>query len=121
MLDRRSSYRQETQRLYKTARWLRLVEHQRRVEPFCRFCKANGVITAMEVADHIVPHRNDLTLFWDNNNVQSLCRTHHASDKQREEVGSTVIDKTIGIDGWPVSPQHYGNSGRYVERKSKQK
>jgi 5-methylcytosine-specific restriction protein A len=37
------------------------------------------------VVDHKVPHRGDMTLFWNRKNWQTLCTTHHSSDKQREE------------------------------------
>jgi 5-methylcytosine-specific restriction protein A len=30
-----------------------------------------------EVVDHIKPHKGDMTLFWDENNWQSLCKMHH--------------------------------------------
>ena len=35
--------------------------------------------------DHIVPHRGDLALFWNQTNWQSMCRACH-SRKTREEV-----------------------------------
>jgi 5-methylcytosine-specific restriction protein A len=105
--------------LYDRARWKRLAAHHRRVEPVCRMCRADGITMAVEVIDHVIPHRGNLNLFFDSNNLQALCSHHHSGAKQREEVGSVVIDKTIGADGWPTSPQHYANSGKYTERKKK--
>ena len=29
------------------------------------------------VVDHIIPHKRDMTLFWDPDNRQSLCKHHH--------------------------------------------
>lgn len=103
--------------LYDKARWKRLVSHHRRIEPTCRMCRAAGIVMAVEVVDHIVPHRNDLNLFFDSRNLQSLCAPHHSGAKQREEIGSMVIDKTIGIDGWPTSPEHYANTGTLKRKK----
>ena len=37
------------------------------------------------VADHKEPHRGDEALFWDDRNLQCLCKPCHDRDKQREE------------------------------------
>jgi len=37
------------------------------------------------VADHIIPHRGDPDLFWDINNVQTVSKEYHDSEKQRQE------------------------------------
>lgn len=55
------------------------------------------------VADHIKPHKGDIELFFDINNVQTLGAVPcHNSDKQRIEKGGRARPK-IGIDGWPLS------------------
>lgn len=41
--------------------------------------------TSLLVADHKVEHRGDEGLFWDEDNVQTLCKPHHDGAKQREE------------------------------------
>jgi len=35
------------------------------------------------VVDHRVPHRGDMTVFWDRSLWDSLCTHHHSSEKQR--------------------------------------
>jgi 5-methylcytosine-specific restriction endonuclease McrA len=37
------------------------------------------------VCDHKRPHRGDETLFWDQGNLQTLCKSCHVGMKQREE------------------------------------
>jgi 5-methylcytosine-specific restriction endonuclease McrA len=37
------------------------------------------------VADHIVPHRGNEALFWDESNLQTVSKAYHDSQKQREE------------------------------------
>ncbi len=69
-------------------------------QPLCVMCKAEGRVTAATVVDHITPHKGDDTLFWDTNNWQSLCATHHSRDKQVIERGGTLKPR-IGLDGWP--------------------
>jgi 5-methylcytosine-specific restriction enzyme A len=79
-------------------------------EPLCRMCKAEGRTVAATVADHIVAHKGDATLFWDPSNLQSLCDPHHSGAKQSEE--RTGYSSAIGIDGWPIDPRHPANARR---------
>ena len=72
--------------------------------PWCEACLAERVILARGVAevivecaergialpygnvvDHVIPHRGDQALFWDQGNWQTLCATHHSGWKQRME------------------------------------
>jgi 5-methylcytosine-specific restriction endonuclease McrA len=75
--------------------------------PLCVMCSARGKLTAATVVDHITPHRGDRRLFWDTNNIQSLCASCHNSAKQQIETNGYARD--IGTDGWPVSPDHPAN------------
>jgi hypothetical protein len=92
------------------------------VEPLCRFCLAKGIINdgtrtmtghlqrdprrRYLVADHIVPHRGDRTLFLEGE-LQTLCLDHHDSVKQQQEVRGFSTE--VGADGWPVDPNHPAN------------
>ena len=71
------------------------------MNPLCVMCTAQGRVTAAQVVDHITPHKGNEELFWDESNWQSLCATHHSSDKQLIENGKEAR-KTIGTDGWPT-------------------
>lgn len=52
-------------------------------------CARRGLpVPVATVVDHSVPHRGDMTIFWDRSLWQSLCARHHDSDKQRIERGS---------------------------------
>jgi 5-methylcytosine-specific restriction endonuclease McrA len=66
-------------------RWQRAREGYLAKHPLCVKCQAIDIVTAATVVDHIVPHRGDERLFWDSDNWQSLCKTHHDSDKAKEE------------------------------------
>lgn len=46
-------------------------------EPLCRICASREITTEASVTDHIVPHRGDERLFWDEDNLQSLCKPCH--------------------------------------------
>ncbi len=45
--------------------------------PLCVKCLENKKITPATVVDHIIPHRGDKTLFWDQENWQALCKNCH--------------------------------------------
>ena len=57
---------------WRKARALFLRQH-----PLCTECRRNGVLTPATVVDHIIPHRGDRTLFWDQKNWQPLCKDCH--------------------------------------------
>ena len=45
-------------------------------------------MTAADVVDHIEAHHSDTVLFWNPDNWQGLCKSHHDSTKQRQEKNS---------------------------------
>lgn len=59
------------------------------------------------VVHHITPHKGNLDLFFDLNNLQSVCWTCHSGDIQSIEARG--FDTQIGDDGWPIDPKHKGN------------
>lgn len=73
---------------YNTARWkaLRLVIFARDSFtcqwPGCARIEGN---TSLLVADHRRPHRGDASLFWDMQNLQTLCKPCHDRLKQKAE------------------------------------
>lgn len=84
-------------------RWQRerlryLAEH-----PLCRMCEEQGRVTEAKVVDHIIPHKGDPVLMWDQTNWQSLCKPHHDRDKQSQDKGGNKRTVVIGADGWPVT------------------
>ena len=70
-------------------------------------------MSAATVVDHIIPHRGDKTLFWDETNWQSLCKTCHDGAKQAEEKNGYAT--AVGLDGWPLDPLHPSNVGNGVK------
>jgi 5-methylcytosine-specific restriction protein A len=73
-------------------------------------CEREGRLTAATVVDHITPHRSDPKLFWDPANHQAICKPHHDSTKQRQEVRGYVAGSTV--DGRPLDPDHPWNRSR---------
>ena len=46
-------------------------------DPLCAFCQAEGKLVPATVVDHIIQHRGDQRLFWDQSNWESLCKECH--------------------------------------------
>jgi 5-methylcytosine-specific restriction enzyme A len=85
--------------LYNTAQWKHLRLSQLSIEPLCRFCDERGKIEPANVVDHIIAHKGKQSLFFNPNNLQSLCKQCHDKDKAVIERGALVI----GNDGWAMS------------------
>ena len=60
-----------------------------RENPLCAMCQQMGRIEPATVVDHIVPHRGDQKLFWDQNNWQSLCKSCHDKKTLTEDINPT--------------------------------
>ena len=91
MTDQRSNEAKAWRKLYNTARWKRIRLLQLNAEPLCQFCKRSEDIVIADVVDHITPHKGDVYLFFDANNLQSLCYPCHDKIKQRIELGQTIV------------------------------
>jgi 5-methylcytosine-specific restriction endonuclease McrA len=92
-----------SQTWYKSRRWERRRLLQLKQFPMCAMCKKEGKDFAANVADHVIPHREDPQKFWFSA-LQSLCDRHHSSSKQQLENKGFIND--IGDDGWPKDPNH---------------
>jgi len=74
---------------YGTARWRALAKKIKLRDLFT--CKRCGLIDGNKrgvEADHRIPHRGDPVLFWDEDNLQTLCKSCHSSAKQKEEAAA---------------------------------
>lgn len=78
--------------LYSTAAWKKLRWATLVRDKFTCQCGCGVMLghkTGLLVADHIKPHRGDLVLFWDPDNVQTLRKSPcHDAKKQREEAAA---------------------------------
>lgn len=65
-----------TQRGYD-ARWRKARKRYLAQNPICVECKKAGMLGVAKIVDHIIPHKGDPVLFWDQSNWQALCKMHH--------------------------------------------
>jgi 5-methylcytosine-specific restriction protein A len=68
-------------------RWRKASERYRREHPLCMCdeCAALGRVRASQVVDHIVPHKGDPALFWDETNWQAMSKVCHDRKTARED------------------------------------
>lgn len=81
---------------YKTARWQKL--RQKVLVRDAYTCKQTGIICIGKhpddnspVVDHIIPHHGDEQLFWDEKNLQTVSKTYHDNQKQKEERAARLV------------------------------
>jgi 5-methylcytosine-specific restriction endonuclease McrA len=66
-----------------------------------------GYTTEAVEVDHIIPIRLRRDLAFTRSNLQSMCRTCHASVKQREESAGCRIGSSA--EGLPLNEKHHWN------------
>ena len=57
------------------------------VPPVMSRCHDQRRLTVAALVDHVVPHRGDQVLFWDEGNWQSMCHPCHNWKTLREDGG----------------------------------
>lgn len=67
-----------------TSRWDKLRKLHLQRHPLCVHCESEGKLTPATEVDHVIPHRGDQSLFWNEGNWQSLCKSHHSAKTARE-------------------------------------
>ncbi|MBN50048.1 MAG: HNH endonuclease [Spongiibacteraceae bacterium] len=90
-------------------RWQKARQTYLRNNPLCVWHKRDGKVVASRIVDHIIPHRNDMKLFWDTSNWQALCKSCHDSHKQRLEKSGVILG--CDEDGIPTDPGHHWSRG----------
>jgi 5-methylcytosine-specific restriction endonuclease McrA len=66
-----------------------------------------GKRSIASIVDHKRPHKGDEALFFDPNNLQSLCKPHHDGAKQAQEKRGYAIG--CDASGNPIDPNHHWN------------
>lgn len=103
----------EYRKLYQSKQW-RILREQALLRDLFK-CQHKGCNAQLKrgrsnprsaVVHHVKPHKGNLDLFFDLDNLQSVCWACHSGDIQSIE--NRGFDVTIGDDGWPIDPQHPG-------------
>jgi len=82
--DQRRREEKPWRKWYALKAWKDRRRDQLQKEPLCRRHLARGEVVAANTANHVEPHRGDWDLFI-GGELESLCKTCHDVDVQREE------------------------------------
>lgn len=102
--DAKRRYDKPWRHLYKTKRWLRLRMWQLAHHPLCAWCRKKNRLVRATVVHHVKRHEGHEGLFFDSENLASLCKPCH--DSTAQQIEKTGYSDEIGLDGFPVDPQH---------------
>ncbi|GMC01791.1 HNH endonuclease signature motif containing protein [Enterococcus thailandicus] len=84
--------RDEIDKLYKTSRWRKLRELViSRDFGVCQECKRRGIVTRGVVVHHVIEAREDITKFWDINNLELVCLSCHNKEHPEKSGGKKKI------------------------------
>jgi len=68
-----------------TSKWNRRRKLYLQANLLCVECQRSGRLTPAAVVDHIIPHRGDEVLMWDETNWQPLCKPCHDKKTGRQD------------------------------------
>lgn len=98
----------EYRRLYNRAAWAKLRDAQLLRQPLCEYCLDRGKVTEAKVVNHRIPHRGDLDLFHDPDNLESTCAPCHDNTVRQVELWG--YHNRVSETGWPVDRRHPANA-----------
>ena len=67
------------------SRWRKVRKMYLNQHPLCVMCLKEGKYVKATDVDHIIAHRGNPELFWDQSNWQSLCHSHHSRKTNAED------------------------------------
>ena len=98
----RKGSKEDLHKLYNNRAWRRVRKEflSRPENALCLHCLKEGRTTLATVVDHIVPHKGDLDLFWDESNWRPCCQSCHnrSTAKYDGGFGNKVKPKPDGKD-----------------------
>jgi 5-methylcytosine-specific restriction protein A len=104
--DRRSAAAKKYHKWYCRKLWLRRAEAQLQAQPLCERHLRLGLLEPATVANHVIPHRGNWTLF-STGELESVCKACHDGPIQAEEAAGAV--KGNDVSGRPLDPRHPWN------------
>lgn len=84
--------RDEIDKLYKTNKWRKLRKLViARDFGVCQECQRRGIITRGVVVHHIIEAREDITKFWDIDNLELVCLACHNKEHPEKSGGKKKV------------------------------
>lgn len=73
--------------MYNSRRWRKARLYYLTYNPLCVECHKQGRLITARVVDHIIDHKGNYELFWNQDNWQALCISCHNSKTARTNAG----------------------------------
>ena len=78
------------------ARWRRARKYYLMQHPLCVSCLKEDKLVPAYAVDHIVPHKGNKELFWNEDNWQSLCQVcHNRKSRYEQEASYDTTTKVV--------------------------
>ncbi|WP_227002045.1 HNH endonuclease signature motif containing protein [Pediococcus damnosus] len=71
---------------YHSTAWKKLSYQYKLANPMCEACLKRGIIRQADIADHVVPIKQDWTKRLDYSNLESLCQYCHNDKTESEQL-----------------------------------
>lgn len=84
-------------------RWQKLRKKFLEHNPLCVICAMKNLVKAAMVVDHIIPHKGNAELFWEQKNWQPLCTSCHSRKTATEDSGFASGGR--GVKSLPPPPR----------------
>ena len=90
--------RDEIDKLYKTKRWRSVRKIViARDHGMCQECKRRGIYTRGTIIHHITEAREDLSLFWDVDNLECICPACHNAEHPERSGGAKKVKPKVKV------------------------
>lgn len=96
--------------LYGSTRWRKICSIHLGLNPLCDPCLLSGKETPATIVHHKIPHKGDPKLFWDTENLESVCASCHSGIKRMEDLHG--FSQACDENGNPTDPNHPWNLKR---------
>jgi 5-methylcytosine-specific restriction endonuclease McrA len=91
-------------KLYGSSRWRAISKRHLDLNPLCAPCLLSQKETGANTVHHKIPHKGDVSLFFDPSNLESVCPSCHSGIKRMEE--NHGYSQACGADGLPLDANH---------------
>ena len=75
--------------------------------PLCAVYQGKGILKVAKVVDHIIPHKGDPGIFWDQSQWQSLCVSCHSRKTAVSDGRWGLFYRKIRTPGAPKNKCHH--------------
>jgi 5-methylcytosine-specific restriction endonuclease McrA len=100
---------------YYDAKWRKARARFLSANPLCTECRRHNYLVEATEVDHVIEHKGDYKLFWDQTNWAPLCHECHSRKTMCANLetarGRPVLRRGADERGIPLDPRHPWRTG----------